>query len=42
LSCKFINFCSLCFGEIHTETSSLHAINAQVCNFARALYDLMC
>jgi len=41
-SCKFFNFCSICFGEIHTESNSLHAINAQVCNFAQALYDLIC
>jgi radical SAM protein with 4Fe4S-binding SPASM domain len=41
LRCKFHNFCSLCLGEIHTESNSLHEENDQVCNFARALYDLI-
>ena len=42
-SCKFHNFCSICLGEVHTESNSLHAINVQVCNLRRhctILFDL--
>ena len=41
LSCKFFNFCSICLGVIHTETNSLCSVDAQMCNFAQALYELI-
>jgi radical SAM protein with 4Fe4S-binding SPASM domain len=40
-SCKFHNFCTICLGAIHSESNSLDGINAPMCNYTQALYDLM-
>jgi radical SAM protein with 4Fe4S-binding SPASM domain len=40
-TCNFFNFCTICLGSIHTEKGSFCATNAQTCNFAHALYDIL-
>jgi radical SAM protein with 4Fe4S-binding SPASM domain len=39
-SCKFINFCTICPGSMHSEYGSLCIPSAQVCNYAHALFDV--
>jgi radical SAM protein with 4Fe4S-binding SPASM domain len=38
--CKYFNFCTICLGSIHTEKRSFRDVDAQVCDFARALDDI--
>jgi radical SAM protein with 4Fe4S-binding SPASM domain len=39
-TCRFLNFCFMCLGNIHTRHNSLFATDVQMCNFAQALYDI--
>jgi radical SAM protein with 4Fe4S-binding SPASM domain len=41
MPCKFFNFCTICLGSIHTEKKSFCAPDKQICNFAKALYEIL-
>ncbi|MBD3345622.1 MAG: radical SAM protein [Chitinivibrionales bacterium] len=40
-SCRFVGFCDVCPGRIHTATGELVYAEPQTCEHARALYSLM-